>query len=241
MKDILISPPFGNYIRSSKATPILGSYTLSPRSGRLMKVGQFVLDNLRHPVPGGWRNRIGLRNPGIASLDRLEDDRVYSIVGGLEPVDWEANLYVLLEKPWGRRRPHVELNVSCPNVHGSLISRATLERYTRVFVVTVKLWPDLETILPFVDICGQAGVDYLHCSNTVPSDLGGLSGYPLKAINLPIVERLAQEWTVIGGGGIYGWQDLLDYSSAGASYFSISTLWFHPIRAMKLINRYYEI
>jgi dihydroorotate dehydrogenase len=240
-KPIIISPPFGYYYNNSRAVSVLGSYTLQPRPGRGLRIAQFVWDNLRHPVPGGYRNRIGLRNPGLPSISPLSDSVIYSLVG-LEPYGWLTMLYVLLEKEHtGAGRIHVELNVSCPNVHEYSITRAILERFVQHFDVTVKLPPDLEKILPLVEMCGEAGVHHLHCSNTSPSDIGGLSGYPLKQINLPIVENLAKTHkNVIGGGGIYCWQDILDYANAGASYFSIATLCFHPIRVQKLIDRFYS-
>lgn len=204
-------------------------------------MAQFVLDNLLHPVEGGWRNRIGLKNPGIANIGGLFDDVVYSLVG-IEPDDWIAMLYVLLEKDrvWNSGRIHVELNDSCPNADSASLTRSILEQYVKYFTVTVKVKPDLEKIRPISDMAHEAGVHFLHCSNTKPSELGGISGTPLKKINLPIVEQMAKEWTLIAGGGIYSFEDLLDYAHAGASYFSISTLCFHPIRTQKLIREFYR-
>lgn len=243
MKPIIVSPPFGNYIANSKVTSVLGSYTLKARHGRLLKVSQFVYDNLRHPVPGGYRNRIGLRNKGISSIGGLLEDAIYSFVG-LDPYDWEAIRYVALEIPrWGKFRPIVELNISCPNVHDYSISRKVLEQYGEDFNVIVKLPPDQEKILPLVEMCGEAGVRFLHLSNTVPSEIGGLSGYPLKLINLPIVEMIARRYPnlrIIGGGGIYEWQDLLDYYRAGAIYFSTSTVWLKPWKARRIVKRYWD-
>lgn len=238
MERILISPPFGSYLSINGTTSVLGSYTLHDRPGRFKKTCQFLLDNWRYPVEGGYRNRIGLKNPGVASLKVLSEDKIYSFVG-LEPYDWAAIWYVLMGRQYGFKQL-IELNISCPNVHEYSIQRDILERYTKIFTVIVKLPPDLEKILPLVDMCGEAGVRYLHCSNTVPSQIGGLSGYPLKTVNLPIIERLAKEWTVIGGGGIYNWQDLLDYSNAGATYFSMSTAWIHPFKALKLVKQFYR-
>lgn len=240
-KPIHISPPFGNYYVNSRVTSVLGSYTLLPRPGRGLKVAQFALDNLIHPVDGGWRNRIGLRNPGLDAVAGLWNNVIYSLVG-IELDDWKKMLYILLEKErfGAAQRLHVELNVSCPNVHEYSITRAILEQYVEHFDVTVKVPPIFSQLLPISDMCHQAGVHYLHCSNTIPSELGGLSGYPLKLVNLPIVERMAKEWTLVAGGGIYSFQDLLDYAHAGATYFSISTLCFYPWRVRKLINEFYN-
>jgi dihydroorotate dehydrogenase len=70
------------------------------------------------------------------------------------------------------------------------------------------------------------GVKTIHCSNTIPTSKGGISGRQLKEVNLPNIERIAKTFTgrIIGGGGIYNNQGVIDYRNAGASDFSISTI-----------------
>jgi dihydroorotate dehydrogenase len=71
------------------------------------------------------------------------------------------------------------------------------------------------------------GVKTIHCSNTIPTSKGGISGRQLKEVNLPNIERLAKTFTgrIIAGGGIYNKQDIIDYRNSGASDFSISTVY----------------
>src|ERR1700692_1370127 len=105
---IYISPPFGIHFRPKHALlPVLGSFTALPRPGR---TGQ-VLRTLR-PVRGGWRNAIGLRNPGVGSLE-YRPGVVYSLAG-IADGDWERMHDTLAAKDWPQYV--LELNLSCPNV-----------------------------------------------------------------------------------------------------------------------------
>lgn len=238
---LYISPPFGSYIRDSRARSIVGSLTPLPRPGRGWKITQFVLDNLLHPVPGGWRNRIGLRNKGICSIDEFTDAVVYSLVG-LEQYDWEVMLQILDERahrPHPERPVHVELNLGCQNVHDYSIEPATLAEYASAYTVTAKLPAGLRG-LDYLDMCEKAKVHSLHVANTLPDLIGSISGRPLKPINLTAVEMIAARSTlpITGGGGIYEYQDLLDYHNAGATSFSLGTVWFRPWKAWEIVSEY---
>lgn len=243
MEPFIISPPFGTYIRHDGARSVLGSYTLKERPGRALRIAQFVLDNLIWPVPNGWRNRIGLRNPGIGSVRKFDESYIYSLVG-LEPGDWEILLALFAEDPdrFINERVVLELNVGCPNVHDYTISERTLAAYCRQFRIILKLPAEIDKALPLAEIGAQAGVNYLHCSNTYPSERGGISGQPLKHVNLITVEEIAKRHTIpiIAGGGIYSYDDLLDYRNVGAAHFSLATVWFRPWEAQKIIQSYCE-
>jgi dihydroorotate dehydrogenase (NAD+) catalytic subunit len=244
---VIISPPFGTYIASPRAVSVLGSYTRHERKGRGRKILQFAYDNWRYPIRDGWRNRIGLRNPGIEALGYLFEDCIYSLVG-LEDDDWETMLDVLDVIP---RLPNtkitLEINLGCPNVHEYGIPQRVLSEYCHDYTVIAKLPAEILKAIPIARMCAEAGVHYLHCSNTFQDPYapipGGLSGYPLKLVNLGIVEYMANSFPsipIIGGGGIYEWKDYLDYKSAGATYFSMGTVWFHPLKARSLLRRIHE-
>jgi dihydroorotate dehydrogenase len=82
-------------------------------------------------------------------------------------------------------------------------------------------------------------VKLLHCSNTISTERGGESGKRLKALNLPIVERVAKRFPtipIIAGGGIYSPQDVVDYRNAGATLFSLSTVFFTPWRVPAILK-----
>ncbi len=234
---VIISPPFGTYVRDRRATRVLGSFTLHKRPGRWRAIAQFIGDNVMYPVPGGWRNRMGLRNPGIFSVDEFQRDIIYSIVG-LEDNEWEGLYNYLM---FARlRKLQLELNLGCQNVHQYAIRRETLSEFCKEFYISVKLPAGPEAI-ELADFCLEAGVPCLHVGNTLPTHLGSISGRPLKFINLALTEQIAKRHPgtrIYGGGGIYEFQDVIDYENAGATDISLATIWFHPIRARRILAQY---
>ena len=226
MKRFLISPPFGNWFSDPDCTRVMGSYTLDRRWGLVWN----SIKSLRK-IEGGWVNRIGLRNPGLRSV-RFQPNRIYSVVG-LAEHDWEGILEIL-----GQRWLPIEVNLGCPNVHRYGIPPDILSEYTRRYRVSAKL-PPTEKVDKIAAMAVEAGVHYLHLSNTIPTPRGGESGKRLKEINLPIVERLHKCYPhipIIAGGGIYSAEDVHDYEQAGATHFSLSTVWFRPGRARGIVR-----
>lgn len=240
MTPFLISPPFGTYFNHPEATPVLGSFTLHRRPGRWYKTLQFFWDNWNRPVPGGYCNRIGLRNPGIASIFDHHDvrGRYYSLVG-LADDDWKIMLSIID----AHVNTHVrfELNLGCPNVHEYGIEYADLEAFCRRYWCGVKLPADMDKAMKIAEMAVKAGAHFLHAGNTVASEWGGLSGAAAKAVNLPIVEALARAFPdihIVGGGGNYTYRDILDYNHGGAVSYSLATAWMHPQKARFLIRQY---
>jgi dihydroorotate dehydrogenase len=227
VKRFLISPPFGSRFGHEGCTRVMGSYTLHRRNGLIWN----TLKSLRK-IEGGWVNRIGLRNPGIKSLQgSFVHDRIYSFVG-MEDTDWSEMLHLIPDFVT------VELNLGCPNVHQYGIEEKVLRNYTHHFKTIVKL-PATELVDDVAAMAVAAGANYLHCSNTLPTPRGGESGRRLKKWNLPVVYRLHARYPeipIIAGGGIYGVEDVKDYEEAGASHFSLSTVWFTPWRAREIIR-----
>lgn len=226
MKTFLISPPFGSRIGFPGAERIMGSYTWEPRPGRLAQIARTV-----RPVPGGWVNAIGLRNPGLRAVT-IRADRIYSLAG-VEAGDWRRMA------DWLRQHDapvRVELNLSCPNTHEYGIMLHEVTGFTGQVEVIAKL-PPTEAAWPLADLCVAAGVGYLHFSNTLPSPVGGISGDALRRVNLPMVERAAKRYPVpiIAGGGIKTTEHVRQYAESGARHFSIATGCLHPIRTWRLI------
>jgi dihydroorotate dehydrogenase len=209
---IYISPPFGNYISLQDTVSIKGTFTYHRRKGLIYN----TLRSLR-PVRGGWRNQIGFRNKGIHSVDFTELADLYSICG-LNEFEWTSMLSHIPEYT------QLELNLSCPNVPTISISDETMQAYCEKF-------PDLIAKVRYdipnseVDKLVDMGVERIHCSNTIPTDKGGISGRQLKELNLPNIERISERTPrVIAGGGIYDPMDIVQYRNAGAKDFSLSTI-----------------
>lgn len=236
---LVISAPFGNYIRPPGATPTLGTFTALPRPGRLWR----ILRTVRYyPRLGAWVNKIGLRNPGIDWLatqaQRGRADVRQSIISihGFSDDDWR----VLITKAAALRPLAIELNMSCPNVGhvnwpAFLFPEAhEVERASSgATAVIVKLPP--VNYRGLFDQALAAGLRWFHCCNTLPVPAGGVSGKPLKPVAtaciLDCVERAGAargELRVIGGGGITTPEDVDDYAAAGATRFAVGTKVFNP-------------
>lgn len=232
---IYISPPFGARVPLPGALRVLGSYTALPRPGRM---GQ-VLRTVR-PVPGGWVNAIGLRNPGVWSVLPFRENRVCSLTA-IEPGDWER-LLDHVQAYRGALPRRIELNVSCPNVPGHVpLSTATARAFVALSgaVVSVKLAALPGAIEDAQRLTAEAGIRLVHLSNTLPSPAGGISGRPLFDTNLPLIERAARQLgdgvEIIAGGGIYSPTQARAYLDAGARHLSLATVFFNPMRAARLV------
>lgn len=228
---LIISAPFGNYIQPEGATATLGTFTLEPRPGRLWA----TLTRIRaYPSMGGYVNKIGLRNPGIASLaDKYLGGKIVSI-HGFDNEDWVD----LIDALHYYRPEAVELNFSCPNVVDKAINYYAVIQYAARLNgsgnVIVKLPPiDYE---PMVGAALSAGVSFFHCCNTLPMPNGGMSGRPLKRYSIRVVQQLrkryGQDITIIGGGGVFNAQDVRDYFDEGVDHVAVGSSLLNPLRAL---------
>jgi dihydroorotate dehydrogenase len=230
-KSIYISPPFGNYISLEGCKSIRGTYTWHPRKGLIRQ----VIKTLR-PVRGGWKNRIGFRNRGLSTITKLDYTKIYSIsrIKEESKVSWQDFL---------ERLPAyipIEINIGCPNVSSIVISDEEIKNFTKKFFdISIKVSPN--TKLSYIEKLWGLGIRKFHLSNTQPIRTYGVSGYPLKRVNLPFLENVAKlnlKYTrLIAGGGIYTPQDVIDYHNAGATDYSLSTIFFTPWKVPKVIKR----
>lgn len=234
---IFISPPFGNYIHAPETKSIKGSYTLKPRGGLIFQ----ILRTLRLVKTGGekgeysWVNKIGLRNPGIET--------------GLKEYNHKTDVIsiaILKQEDIGElnrripRKTNLEINVSCPNAEHEMVSSGI-----SVFLnperewCCVKLSPLTEN--RFIDKLYEQGFRQFHCSNTYPTEKGGMSGRVLVPHTSRLTEYISNTYPdaeIVAGGGIYEYSTLMQYQNLGAQHFSVSTIFFHPFRAVRL---FYDI
>ncbi len=224
---IFISPPFGNYITHKNAISIAGSYTLNPRPGLFLQ----TVKTLR-PIKNGWVNKIGLRNCGIKNVD-FDDKKVYSLAA-LERNDWIEFIDIVPETVYG-----VELNISCPNEDTAAIE-GILGEYTQKYsFVSIKLPPDLNA-QHYINFGIRHGASCFHLCNTMPGPGGGESGQRLKKYSLALItfirKYFGNDFEIIGGGGIYSLEDMIEYKQTGANHFSTATVWFNPLKAKKMLD-----
>ena len=209
---LYISPPFGNHIHRKNTTRIRGTFTFNRRWGLMWN----TLRSLRK-TEGDWINQIGFRNKGLKNVSKFDSKSVYSIAA----IDnrWHK-LFALLSSDI-----KVELNAGCPNVGAYTLKRSDIKPFIEHQAsVIVKVSPYVTR--QFLDECQDIGVKTVHLCNTIPTSKGGISGKQLKKLCLPLVESVANTYSmdIIAGGGIYSAQDVVDYANAGANHFSVSTL-----------------
>ena len=198
--------------------------------------------------PAGMINAVGLQNPGVGQVIREELPRLKQVfhkpvmanVSGFSLEEY-AETCALLD-----REPQVgwlEVNISCPNVHGGGMSFGTdpkqaaavtraVKAVTRKPVI-LKLSPNVTDIAEMALACEEAGADGISLINTLQGmriDLktrkpvlanlmGGVSGPCVFPVALRMVWQVcrAVKIPVIGMGGISSAEDVLEMMMAGAT------------------------
>jgi dihydroorotate dehydrogenase (NAD+) catalytic subunit len=156
-----------------------------------------------------------------------------------------------------------ELNVSCPNVENEGIAFgvnpdvvhklcSTLSPLTQRELI-IKLSPNVTDIASIAKAAEAGGADSLALINTVfgmaidyksgksliKKGIGGYSGTGIKPIALALTYKTAQAVNIpiLAMGGIYTWQDALEFFWAGASMVALGTANFiDPLAAKKLYD-----
>tara|TARA_B100000035_G_scaffold263627_1_gene235377 strand:- start:112 stop:804 length:693 start_codon:yes stop_codon:yes gene_type:complete len=225
-----ISAPFGNYIKRSYAISVTGTWTLHPRPGRLKQ----ILKTLRY-TKQGWRNKLGLRNPGLRAGMLKTDYNSCLSLAAIQPEDW-LSMYGIIS-----RQRNIELNISCPNL-GTHEDTTNFEGFN-LFTNQQSQWcivkiPPLATN-DLVDKIVDLGYTQIHASNTLPTDKGGLSGKVLVPHTLRLIDYIKQKYphiTVIAGGGVYSKKDAQTYLDEGADHISLGTVCFTPWKLKGIVN-----
>ena len=228
---IFISPPFGNYIHLPNTIPIRGSFTLNERPGKWSQ----IFKTLRYIPSVGWVNKIGLRNPGIDyAIKTYKKGEIISIA-----IMDEKEIKPILDKI--PEYMDIELNVSCPNTDKHMVNdglKPFLNNKREWCIIKLSPTESYRNINKFY----ETGFRQFHASNTFPSKKGGISGKILKPYTSSIITYLKNNFddcVIIAGGGIYDIDTLKEYKKLGAHHFSISSIFFHPIKTFSFFNSIY--
>ena len=238
--NLIISPPFGNYITSPGVMSIKGSFTVYPRPGKWLQ----IFKTLRYSYTySGWCNQIGLRNPGIDSaIKNYKKGNSIISIAVLEKEDIDIFKKKLPEDM------DIEINISCPNTEHNMIRDGIHKLITekRNWCI-VKLSP-LDNISS-VDVLYNNGFRQFHCSNTLPTKnlqfckyKGGLSGPMLIPYTTKLVKEIRKKYpdtTIIAGGGVQNIHTYNHYMNTGANYVSVSSILFTPWKYQKLYSDIY--
>ena len=109
---LIISPPFGNYIRLPGSKSIKGSFTLEPRGGLVPQIIKTLRFSFEY---NGWVNKIGLRNKGLKyGIKNYNHETDILSIAIMNESEIKPILNML------PKTANIELNVSCPNVEKEL-------------------------------------------------------------------------------------------------------------------------
>lgn len=209
----------------------------------------------------GMLNAVGLQNPGVDHVIAQELPELATFFH--KPVMANVNGFSLEEYVHVARlldaQPTVgwlEVNISCPNVHGggmafgtnaenaAAVTRAVKAATTKP--VYIKLSPNVTDIVAIAKACEDAGADGLSLINTLlgmrislrtrkpilANTTGGFSGPAIFPVALRMVYQVARavRVPVIGMGGVATAEDVLEMILAGATAVQVG--------AANLVNPY---
>lgn len=209
----------------------------------------------------GMINAVGLQNPGVEKVISTElpklkkcfNKPVMANVSGFS-VDDYAYTCEKLDKE--EQVGWLEVNVSCPNVHGGGMSFGTdpsaAGKVTRAVKsvttkpVIVKLSPNVTDIVAIAKACEEAGADGISLINTmlgmridlnkrqpvIKNKMGGFSGSAIFPVAVRMVYQVshAVKIPVVGMGGVSSAEDVVEMMMAGATAVEIG--------AQNLVNPY---
>lgn len=230
---------------------ILGSIsfkgtTLQPRFGNpLPRVAE---------CSDGMLNSVGLQNPGIHEVIEKELPRMREAFHG--PITANISGFSIDEYreccrliSGEEQVAIIELNVSCPNVHGGGMSFGTscgsvsevvkAVKEVSTLPVFVKLSPNVTDIVSIAKACEDAGADGLCLINTLlgmrldlrtrrpimANRMGGYSGRAVFPVAVRMVWQVSHACSipVIGCGGVASAEDVLEMMMAGARAVEVGT------------------
>ena len=216
----------------------------------------------------GMLNSVGLQNLGVEQvigqelpkLKRVFHKPVMANVSGFSVAEYAetcAMLDQVAEVGW------LEVNISCPNVHGGGMSFGTdpaaaaevtraVRRVTAKPVI-MKLSPNVTDIVSMAKACVDAGADAISLINTLQgmrinlrtrkpilaNTMGGLSGPAIFPVALRMVYQVCRAVTVpvIGMGGIATAADVLEMMMAGATAVQVGAAnLIDPLACKRIID-----
>jgi dihydroorotate dehydrogenase (NAD+) catalytic subunit len=213
-----------------------------------------------NPVPRiaecseGLLNSVGLQNPGVDEVCEKELSELAKVfhkplianISGFSTDDYRYCAEKMDAQP---QVGIIEVNVSCPNVHGGGMAFGTdpdaaAEVTRAVKAVThkpvfVKLTPNVTDITAIAKACEDAGADGLSLINTLlgmridiktgkpvlANKMGGFSGPAVFPVAVRMVYQVTEACSipVIGMGGISKPEDVIEMMMAGATAVEVGT------------------
>lgn len=202
----------------------------------------------------GLLNAVGLQNPGVdqvisTELTKLRKVFHKPVMANISGFSVEDYAYTCEKLDREEQVGWLEVNVSCPNVHGGGMAFGTdpnaaaevvraVKRVAKKPVI-VKLSPNVTDICRIARACEDAGADGLSLINTLLAmriDLrtrkpvlknvtGGLSGPAIFPVALRMVYQVSKtvKIPVIGMGGVQSAEDVIEMMLAGATAVEVGS------------------
>ena len=219
-------------------------------------------------TPSGILNAVGLQNPGVdkvisEELPKLKKVFHKKVIANISGFSIEEYVDVCQKINKEEQVGWIELNVSCPNVHGGGMSFGTdpssikkvITEVKKVITkpLIVKLSPNVTNIVEIALAAEEAGANAISLINTLlglrinlktgkpllTNVTGGLSGPAVFPVALRCVYQVshAVKIPVIGIGGISNAEDVIEMMMAGATAVEIGAAnLVNPFVCKEIIN-----
>ena len=196
----------------------------------------------------GMLNSVGLQNPGVEhviahELPELKKFFHKPVMANVSGFSIEDYVYTCERLNSEEQVGWIEVNISCPNVHGGGMSFGTspeaaaeVTREVRRVVtkpIIIKLTPNVTSIADIAKACESEGADAVSLINTLSgmrinlrtkkpllkNTTGGLSGPCVFPVALRCVYQVydAVKIPIVGMGGISTAEDVIEMMLAGAT------------------------
>ena len=212
-------------------------------------------------TPCGMINAVGLQNPGVEKVISEELPKLAKcfnkpVMANVSGFAVDEYVYTCEKLDKEKQVGWLEVNVSCPNVHGGGMSfgtspEAAAEVTRAVKAVTtkpviIKLSPNVTDIVSIAKACEEAGADGISLINTllgmridlktkkpvIANKMGGFSGSAVFPVAVRMVYQVANAVNipVVGMGGVSSAEDVIEMMLAGATAVEVG--------AANLVNPY---
>ena len=196
----------------------------------------------------GMLNAVGLQNPGVEAviteeLPKMKQVFNKPVMANVSGFSIDEYVYTASLLSAEEQVGWIELNISCPNVHGGGIAFGTspdmaakVTAAVRAVVtkpLIVKLSPNVTDITAIARACESAGADGISLINTLlgmridlktqqpllANTSGGLSGPSIMPVALRMVYETykAIRIPIVGMGGVSSAEDVIEMMLAGAT------------------------
>ncbi len=216
----------------------------------------------------GMINAVGLQNPGVDAvisneLPKLKECFNKPVMANVSGFAVEDYVYTCEKLDKEEQVGWLEVNVSCPNVHGggmafgtSAEAAAEVTRAVKAVTtkpVIIKLSPNVTDIVSIAKACEEAGADGISMINTmlgmkidlktkkpvIANKMGGFSGPAIKPVAVRMIYQVyeAVNIPIVGMGGVSSAEDVIELMLAGATAVEVGAAnLIDPFAARDIVN-----